>query len=133
MSFSTGKWVAGFGHQHGFRLYQDSLDGPIIANFNCSGGVASGLEAQANLELCAAAPLMLEALECGRDVALLREVGHFSDEFHAIVKRWAKRIEEVVGDEYPMQERFPRWQGDALRMLSEKLRANALAKAGGAR
>lgn len=60
---SEGRWVAGFGHQHGFRLYQGSLDGDIIAHFNCSGGVATGLEAQANLTLCAAAKKMYKALE----------------------------------------------------------------------
>ena len=63
LQVSSGRWVAGFGHQHGFRLYQDGLDGSIIANFNCPGGVATGLEAQANLTMCAAAKKMYDALE----------------------------------------------------------------------
>lgn len=57
------RWVAGFGHQHAFRVYEGSLDGPIIANCNVVGGVSTGLEAQRNAELIAAAPDLYAALE----------------------------------------------------------------------
>lgn len=63
LNITPGRWVVGFGHQHAFRLYQGSLDGAIIADFNCVGGVATGLEAQANLELCAAAPELRRSIE----------------------------------------------------------------------
>ena len=57
------RWVAGFGHQHAFRVYEGSLDGPIVANCNVPGGVSTGLEAQRNTELIAAAPDLFHALE----------------------------------------------------------------------
>lgn len=57
------RWVAGFGHQHAFRVYEGSLDGPIVANCNVPGGVPTGLEAQRNTELIAAAPDLYHALK----------------------------------------------------------------------
>lgn len=90
LQVSSGRWVAGFGHQHAFRLYQGSLDGPMIANFNCPGGVATGLEAQANLTLCAAAKKMYEALEELTDALSIWE-GEGT-----LPKEWEKLLSDAV-------------------------------------
>lgn len=60
--FTPGRWVAGFGHQHYFRVYAGSLDGPIVANTSVEGGVTTVQEANANAQLISAAPDMYAAL-----------------------------------------------------------------------
>ena len=98
-NFTSGRWVAGFGHQHAFRVYQDSLDGDIIGHFNCSGGVKTGLEAQANTVLCAHAPQLYAQVEEFVDCMFLWEgEGNLPKEWEAILSNAVELLERARGE-----------------------------------
>lgn len=72
-----------------------------------------------------------EALECQEAVEALREVGHLSDQWHAIIKPWRERI---LSNPEAMESLrgfllYPGWEADGLRRLASVLRRDALTKA----
>lgn len=86
-------------------------------------------ETLGNVVVITAAPEMLEALRCADDEAALRSFARLGDEWHAIITKWRPRIIEVVGHHWPMNERFPGWEGDGMHSLAAHLRDAALVKA----
>lgn len=99
LQVSSGRWVAGFGHQHGFRLYQDGLDGSIIADFNRPGGVATGLEAQANLIMCAAAKKMYVFIDDITDaMTLMESEGALPEGWESLLSEGVALLREARGE-----------------------------------
>jgi hypothetical protein len=101
----------------------------VVSQYHSCPDVSDRQQADALLDL--AAPDLYEALEITNAYEEIRFAGTLSDEYHTLIAPWLKTIEELIGPEVPMSERFPGWHRDAMYLLSSRLRAAALTKARG--
>lgn len=130
--FTAGPYTTYRRSDNGYNLYagETMIADVDAAQFSRQKQVHSQTN-KANAALFSAAPDLYEALECAADAEEIRQYIVLGDEFHRLCDKWRTRAEELLSEEYPMTERLPGWVGGALRELSQKLRAAALAKARG--